>query len=95
VIINIARAKIIDQEALLRVLKEKRIRGAALDVFEKEPLPSDSELFSLPNVFLTPHTAGVAAQEHWPRMINLFSENLRRFLSDQPLLNIVDQTAGY
>lgn len=95
VIINIARAKIINQQALLRSLKEGKIRGAALDVFEKEPLPSDSELYSLPNVFLTPHTAGVSTQEHWPRMIDLFSQNLKRYLSHQPLLNVVDMDAGY
>lgn len=95
VIINIARARIINQRALVRSLKEGKIRGAALDVFEKEPLPSDSELYSLPNVFLTPHTAGVATQEHWPRMIDLFSQNLNRYLSQQPLLNVVDLNAGY
>jgi phosphoglycerate dehydrogenase-like enzyme len=95
VIINIARARIIDQQALLQVLKEKKIRGAALDVFEKEPLPSDSELFSLPNVFLTPHTAGVATREHWPRMIQLFIENLHRYLLGKPLTNVVDLMAGY
>lgn len=95
VIINIARAKIINQEALLRSLKDGKISGAALDVFEKEPLPSDSELYSLPNVFLTPHTAGVSTQEHWPRMIDLFSQNLKRYLSQQPLLNVVNMDAGY
>lgn len=95
VIVNIARAKIIDQQALLRVLKEKKIRGAALDVFEQEPLPTNSELYTLPNVFLTPHTAGVATREHWPRMIRLFTENLHRYLSGQPLMNVVDLMAGY
>jgi phosphoglycerate dehydrogenase-like enzyme len=95
VVINIARARIIDQQALLRFLRENRIRGAALDVFEKEPLPSDSELYSLPNVFLTPHTAGVSTNEHWPRMIHLFSQNLRRYLAGESLLNVVDLGAGY
>jgi D-2-hydroxyacid dehydrogenase (NADP+) len=95
VILNIARARIIDQQALLRFLKEGRIRGAALDVFEKEPLPSDSELYALPNVFLTPHSAGVATTEHWPRMVGLFVENLKRYLSGKSLVNIVDLEAGY
>jgi phosphoglycerate dehydrogenase-like enzyme len=95
VVINIARALIIDQPELIRALKENRIRGAALDVFEKEPLPSDSELYSLPNVFLTPHTAGVSTKEHWPRMTQLFSENIKRYLSDQPLINVVDLNSGY
>ncbi|MCI0412635.1 D-2-hydroxyacid dehydrogenase [bacterium] len=95
VIINIARAKIIRHEALIRCLKENRIRGAALDVFEQEPLPPDSELFSLPNVFITPHTSGVSAMEHWPRMMELFAENLRRWIAGQPLMNIVDLAEGY
>ncbi len=95
VIINIARAKIIQQEVLMRYLKENRIRGAALDVFEQEPLPSDSELFSMPNVFLTPHTSGVSAVEHWPRMLELFAENLRRYIQGQPLMNVVDLNEGY
>jgi phosphoglycerate dehydrogenase-like enzyme len=95
VVINVARAKIIDQKALVAALKEKRIRGAALDVFEQEPLPSDSILFTLPNVFLTPHTAGVTTAEHWPRMMELFAENLRRYLAKQPLMNVVDLQAGY
>ncbi len=94
-IINIARARIIDQQVLLRFLKDGRIRGAALDVFEKEPLHADSELYSLPNVFLTPHIAGVAAEEHWHRMIGLFADNLKRYLTGQPLLNVVDLNAGY
>lgn len=95
VLINVARAPIIDHDALLTVLREKRIRGAALDVFEHEPLAVDSELWSLPNVFLTPHVAGVAATEHWPRMLALFEENLRLYLQKKPLKNVVDLHAGY
>jgi phosphoglycerate dehydrogenase-like enzyme len=95
VIINIARAKIIRHDALVQCLSENRIRGAALDVFEQEPLPSDSILYSLPNVFLTPHTSGVSAVEHWPRMMELFAENLRRYLAGQPLLNVVNLQEGY
>jgi phosphoglycerate dehydrogenase-like enzyme len=95
VIINIARAKIIQYDPLIRCLKENKIRGAALDVFEQEPLSSDSELFSMPNVFLTPHTSGVSAAEHWPRMMELFAENLRRYLAGQPLMNVVNLNEGY
>jgi D-2-hydroxyacid dehydrogenase (NADP+) len=95
VLINIARAKIIQQDALIDALKQNKIRGAALDVFEKEPLPSDSVLYTLPNVFLTPHTSGVSAKEHWPRMMDLFAENLRRYISHQPLLNVVNLQEGY
>lgn len=95
VLINVARAPIVDQDALLSALKEQRIRGAALDVFEQEPLPPDSELWALRNVFLTPHVAGVDSAEHWPRMINLFAENLRLYLQKKPLRNVVDLNAGY
>jgi len=95
VLINVARGTVVQQDALIRALKEHRIRGAALDVFEREPLPSNSELYSLLNVFLTPHTSGVSALEHWPRMMELFAENLRRYISKQPLLNIVNLQEGY
>jgi Phosphoglycerate dehydrogenase and related dehydrogenases len=95
ILINIARAKIIQQDALIDALKENRIRGAALDVFEQEPLPSDSVLYTLPNVFLTPHTSGVSAEEHWPRMMDLFKDNLRRYLAKETLLNVVNLRDGY
>jgi phosphoglycerate dehydrogenase-like enzyme len=95
VLINVARAKIVDHDALITSLKENRIRGAALDVFEQEPLPADSVLYELPNVFLTPHTAGVDTAEHWPRMTELFVENLRRYIEGRPLRNIVNLHDGY
>ena len=95
VLINVARAKIVQHDALVSCLKQNQIRGAALDVFEQEPLPSDSVLYTLPNVFLTPHTAGVSTAEHWPRMMELFAENLRRYLAGQPLMNVVDLQSGY
>ena len=95
VLINVARAKIVQQEPLVAALKNQTIRGAALDVFEQEPLPSESVLYSLPNVFLTPHTSGVSTAEHWPRMMELFAEILRRYLVHQPLMNVVNLQAGY
>jgi phosphoglycerate dehydrogenase-like enzyme len=95
VIINIARAQIIQEQPFMTFLKEGRIRGAALDVFYQEPLPADSPLYAMSNVFVTPHVSGVASEFHWPRMIELFSENLRRYLLHQPLLNMVDLHAGY
>ncbi len=95
VVINVARAGVLDTSALVKYLREERIRGAALDVFDQEPLPEDHELFSVPNLFLTPHTSGVAAQEHWDRMFWLFEENLKRYLAKKPLLNIVDLRAEY
>lgn len=95
VLINVARTAIIYQVPLIEYLKQGKIRGAALDVFEREPLPSDSELFRLPNVFLTPHVAGVNRSEHWNRMFQLFTENLSRFIRGDVLLNQVDLETGY
>ncbi|MCI0445531.1 D-2-hydroxyacid dehydrogenase [bacterium] len=95
VLINIARSGVLDTKALIKFLREGRIRGANLDVFDQEPLPDNHELFSVPNLFLTPHIAGVAAQEHWDRMFWLFEENLKRYIAKKPLLNVVDQRAEY
>lgn len=95
VLINVARSAILDTKALIKYLRENRIRGAALDVFDQEPLPDNSELFSVPNLFLTPHVSGVSAEEHWDRMFWLFQENLRRFLANKTLLNIVDPAFEY
>ena len=71
-----------------------RIGGAALDVFEHEPLPPDSPLWELPNVLITPHTSGFRP-DHWDAATDLFAENLRRFDAGKPLLNVVDKEAGY
>ncbi len=95
VLINVARSGVLDTNALVKYLRENRIRGASLDVFDEEPLPENSEIFSVPNLFLTPHVSGVAAQEHWDRMFWLFQENLRRFLSGKTLLNVVDYAGEY
>jgi phosphoglycerate dehydrogenase-like enzyme len=95
VLINVARSGVLDTNALIKYLHENRIRGASLDVFDQEPLPENAELFSVPNLFLTPHVSGVAAQEHWDRMFWLFQENMRRFLSGKTLLNVVDTAIEY
>jgi phosphoglycerate dehydrogenase-like enzyme len=95
VVINVARSGVLDTQALIKFLREGRIRGANLDVFDQEPLPENHELFSVPNLFLTPHISGVAAQEHWDRMFWLFEENLKRYTAKKPLLNVVDQHAEY
>jgi phosphoglycerate dehydrogenase-like enzyme len=93
-IINIARGSVIDEVALTKALKEKWIAGAGLDVFEKEPLPQDSELWTLPNVIITPHVAGIMP-DYNARAMDVFCENLRRYLAGQPLMNVVDRTRGY
>ena len=93
-VINVARGGIIDQEALIRALKEGWIAGAGLDVFEEEPLPKDSELWKLENVVITPHVSG--ANPHYDdRAVRIFCENLKKYLEGKPLTNIVDKNAGY
>lgn len=93
-LINIARGAIIDEPALVAALREGRIAGASLDTFEQEPLPADSPLWALPGVTITPHaTAGSPRMRE--RQIDLFLENLRRFIGGEPLLNVVDKAAGY
>jgi phosphoglycerate dehydrogenase-like enzyme len=84
----------VDELALADALRSRRIAGAALDVFEHEPLPSDSPLWELDNLLITPHTAGLT-DKLWDRHYDLFSENLRRYISHQPLLYVVDKQKGY
>jgi phosphoglycerate dehydrogenase-like enzyme len=93
-LINVGRGELIDEPALIDVLRNHRIAGAALDVFEKEPLPADSAFWDLDNLLITPHTAGLSHQM-WERHYVLFTENLRRYLSGQPLLAVVNKSAGY
>ena len=93
-IINIARGSVIDEAALTKALKEKWIAGAGLDVFEKEPLPQNSELWTLPNVIITPHVAGLMP-DYNARAMEVFCANLRRYLAGQPLINVIDRTRGY
>lgn len=92
--INVARGKLVDDEALVDALRQDRLGGAALDVFTKEPLDAASPYWDLPNVIVTPHTSG-ALRDYWTPLVALFSENLRRFDRGDPLLNIVDKIAGY
>ena len=93
-LINVARGVLVDQAALIAALEQKKIGGAALDVFEEEPLPADSPLWGLDNVVITPHSAGIA-HKLWERQYALFSQNLRRFLAGAPLLGLVNKRAGY
>ncbi len=93
-IINIARGPIIDEAALVRALKEKWIGGAALDVFEHEPLPPESELWGMENVILTPHISG-GTPVYMERAVELFCDNLRRYLAGEPLRNTVQVERGY
>lgn len=89
VIINIGRGQIIDQAALVEALQSGHLRGAALDVFEVEPLPPGDPLWTMPNVIISPHSASTAETEN-QKIIDLFCENLRRYLVGEPLLNVLD-----
>ena len=93
-LINVARGKMIDDDAVVSALRDGRLGGAALDVFSVEPLPASSPYWDLPNVIVTPHTSG-AMLDYWTPLVALFSENLRRFERGDSLLNVVDTTSGY
>jgi phosphoglycerate dehydrogenase-like enzyme len=94
VLVNVARGRIIDEVALIDLLHDGHLRGAALDVFHTEPLPPDSPLWTLPNVLVTPHVSGTSTR-FWRRETDLIVANLRRYLHGQPMLNVVDKQAGY
>ena len=93
-LINVGRGPLIDEAALIEVLRQRKIAGAALDVFEKEPLPADSPFWDLEDVLITPHTAGMTTKL-WERHYSLFSENLHRFFKGETLLAVVDKKRGY
>jgi phosphoglycerate dehydrogenase-like enzyme len=93
-LINVSRGKLVDEAALVSALRDTPTLGAALDVFEKEPLPADSPLWSLPNVLITPHISGFRP-DHWDAVTDLFADNLRRFEAGRALLNVVNKEAGY
>ena len=93
-LINVGRGPLVVEGALIEALRERRIAGAALDVFDQEPLPPDSPLWDLENLLITPHTAGMT-EKMWERHYAVFSENLRRYFAGQPLRDIVDKQAGY
>jgi phosphoglycerate dehydrogenase-like enzyme len=93
-LINVGRGPLVDEAALLEALRDRQIAGAALDVFNEEPLPAASPFWTLDNVLITPHTAAVT-ERLWERHYRLIAENMHRFLAGQPLLNEVDKTRGY
>lgn len=93
-LINVGRGPLVDELTLAAALREKKIGGAALDVFPKEPLAADSPLWDVPNLLITPHTAALT-DRLWERHYALFSENLQRYLAGQPLVAVVDKRKGY
>lgn len=93
-LVAVGRGKVIDEKALLRALRQNWIAGAGLDVFAQRPLPPDSPFFELPNVIMTPHMSGVS-DGYAARGVELFCENLRRYMAGEPLINMVDKRLGY
>jgi len=94
VLMNVARGALVDEAALAEALRDGIIAGAALDVFETEPLPLESPLWDLPNVLITSHNAGSSAKNR-PRYWAIITDNLRRYFAGEPLRNVVDYEAGY
>lgn len=94
VLINIGRGGVVDEEALVSALAAEKIAGAALDVFEEEPLPSSSPLWNLDNVIISPHISG-ANTRYNERAAALFAENLERYVHNRPLLNRLERERGY
>ncbi len=93
-LINVTRGKIVDEDALMEALEQGLIGGAGLDVTPQEPLPEDHPLWSMPNVIVTPHTAG-GSPNRMDRLVDLFCENLRRILAGEPMLSVIDKQKGY
>ncbi|MDY7039286.1 MAG: D-2-hydroxyacid dehydrogenase [Chloroflexota bacterium] len=101
-LVNVGRGPVVDERALIRALREGWIAGVGLDVFEEEPLPAGSPLWELArtsaegegNVIISPHVAGFTLN-YDERAVEIFSENLRRYLAAEPLLNLVDKERGY
>ncbi len=93
-LINVGRGKVVDTDALVQALEDGRLAGAGLDVTDPEPLPPDHPLWEMSNVVITPHMSGRSAmtRDRWKAV---YRENLRRFGTGEPLLNIVDKKAGY
>jgi len=94
VLINVGRGQVVEEAALLAALESRNIRGAALDVFEREPLPAGHPFYRLDNVLLSPHCADHTSD--WrERAMRLFLENFGRFTRGEPLVNVVDKRRGY
>jgi phosphoglycerate dehydrogenase-like enzyme len=84
-----------EEEALADLLRNGRLRGAVLDVFQEEPLRADSPLWSLRSALVVPHVSPVSPGRFWPRSLDLFLDNWHRYVTGQPLRNLVDKREGY
>jgi phosphoglycerate dehydrogenase-like enzyme len=94
ILVNVGRGGLIDEPALIDALRNGRLAGAALDVFETEPLPEENPLWDLPNVLVSPHSASTVDSENG-RIVDIFVENLGRFLAGQKLINVFSREHGY
>jgi phosphoglycerate dehydrogenase-like enzyme len=94
IFVNVGRGRVVDEPALVEALAGRRIAGAVLDVFATEPLPAASPLWTLPNVLVTPHAVALSAREN-ERIVELFVDNLRRYLDGRPLHNVVEPGVFY
>ncbi len=94
VLVNLARGSMVDEDALLQALMERRLRGAVLDVFQDEPLPADHPFWNLDSVLMTPHVGGTSAR-FWERETDLIVRNIRRYLAGEELENRVGKERGY
>jgi phosphoglycerate dehydrogenase-like enzyme len=96
IVINVGRGPVIDQAALIRALQNKEIAGAALDVFEEEPLPENSPLWDMENVLISPHCTDRTENPDWLDLsMQLFVANFYRYQKGEALENVVDKKAGY
>lgn len=96
IVMNVGRGPVIDEAALIKALQAKKIAGAALDVFEVEPLPEQSPLWGMDNVFISPHCTDRTVNPDWLDLsMQCFVENFWRFTKNEPLENVVDKKAGY
>jgi len=94
VLVDLSRGGIVETDALLAALDDARLKAAALDVFETEPLPADSPLWDRPDILISPHCS--ATYDGWEeKALTLFAENLARWRAGQPLENVVDPVRGY
>lgn len=94
VLVNVARGAVVDEAALTEALNKGQLAGAALDVFEEEPLPEESPLWTMPNVILSPHVSGFTPY-YSERAADVFGENLRRYVAGQTLINLTERSRGY
>ena len=95
IVVNVARGAMLDEEALADMLEANQLRGAVLDVFREEPLATSSRLWQLRSALVAPHVSPVSPGRFWPRQLDLFLDNWRRYAAGQPLRNLVDKQAGY